>query len=163
MSKLVKIAIGVVLVVALVVGGVFALSGGDDVPDSADKGSSTSTTGKSPAKTDDGDEDSDAAPALRTFASDRAEGLKASAQADALVRRPKEIWLRVSAAPKQPVTVSYNLTCGAGADALDNFVVTPPNIRKIGPPKKNAKVCPVSAAAQLSGKGRLKIALLRDR
>ena len=173
MSPKTKVIILFVVVEVLFVIAVVVLSGcgGDD---DESPNARTTTSGKTTGTAKKGDDkpaektggataDTDDMPALRTFASGRAEGLKASATANGLVRRPKELWLRVSAAPKQKVRVSYNLTCGTGKNGGGDFIVTPPDIRQIKLPEKNPKVCPVGVAAQLDGKGRLKVALLRDR
>ncbi|MEJ7797079.1 MAG: hypothetical protein WKF42_01175 [Solirubrobacteraceae bacterium] len=154
--KILIIAAAVVLVAALIVVPIVLLSGGDDEQQSARDASQ-------PAADDERGDDQSSEPSLRTFSSDRATGMQASAQTDSIVRGAREVWLRVSAAPKQPTTVSWSITCGGGASDLDNYRVTPPDIRKLRLPKQKASFCTASAAAQLSGNGRLKVALLRDR
>jgi hypothetical protein len=164
-SPKIKIVAGVVLVAVLAVVAVVLLTGGSDEQQPSRAGGSTSK-GAKPSGAGAGagaTGGASSSPSLRTFASDAATGAVVSVQADGLVRRPREIWLRVSAAPKQPVGVSWALSCGSGASALDNYTVTPPDIRQLKVPKKNVKVCTVSVSARLSGKGKLKAALLRDR
>jgi hypothetical protein len=164
-SPKIKIVAGVVFVAVLAVVAVVLLTGGSDEQQPSRAGGSTSK-GAKPSGAGAGagaTGGASSSPSLRTFASDAATGAVVSVQADGLVRRPREIWLRVSAAPKQPVGVSWALSCGSGASALDNYTVTPPDIRQLKVPKKNVKVCTVSVSARLSGKGKLKAALLRDR
>jgi hypothetical protein len=162
-SLKIKVVAGVVLVaVVAVVAVVLLTAGGDDQKTASDAGKTSSAAKQKGAGTG-ASGGASSAPSLRTFATDAATGPVVSVQADGLVRRPREIWLRVSAAPKQPVGVSWALSCGAGASGLDNYTVTPPDIRQLKVPKKNAKICTVSVSARLSGKGRLKVALLRDR
>jgi hypothetical protein len=45
---------------------------------------------------------------------------------------------------------------------MDTFTATPPYLLKLPIPRKNAS-CVAGASAQLSGKGRLKVAILRER
>ena len=83
--------------------------------------------------------------------------------AGAFTEKPKELWMRISAAPKQPVTGSWNISCTGGKIDMDDFTVTPPHLEQLRLPAKNATSCVASASGQLSDKGRLKIAILRDR
>jgi hypothetical protein len=152
----IRIVVGVVLVAVLAI---VAVACGGDEQQASDKGSSTA----SGTKRTGGGANASSGPSLRTFASDAATGPVVSVQADGRVAHPRELWLRVSAAPKQPVAVAWSLTCGSGASGLGNYTVTPPDLRQLKVPKKNARVCAVSVSARLSGKGRLKVALLRDR
>lgn len=164
MSLKIKIVAGVVLVAVLAVVAVVLLTGGGDEQQASRDGGSTSKGAKRNGGASAGATGgARSSPSLRTFASDAATGTVVSVQADGLVKRPREIWLRVSAAPKQPVGVSWALSCGSGASGLDNYTITPPDIRQLKVPKKKPKVCTVSVSAKLSGKGRLKVALLRDR
>ena len=41
--------------------------------------------------------------------------------------------------------------------------MTPPDTRQIALPKKNPKTCVASASTQIDGKGRVKLAVMRDR
>lgn len=163
MSLKIRIVVGTVLVIALAVVAVLLLTGGSGEQQASRDGSPTSTARAGHHRTG-ASGGASSSPSLRTFARDAATGTVVSVQADGLVRRPREIWLRVSAAPKQPVGVAWALSCGSGASALDNYTVTPPDLRQLKVPrKKKIKVCTVSVSARLSAKGRLKVALLRDR
>ena len=68
----------------------------------------------------------------------------------------------MSAAPKQVVKGSWNVSCAGGGNDLDTFEVTPPALLKLRVPTKNATSCIAGASAQLKGEGRLKLAILRD-
>lgn len=152
-----KIAIGAVLLVLLIVLAVVVLGGGDD-----DDGDGSAGSGQ---EARDGDDDGDdAAPLLRTLATERAEGKNATAAVAARsTARPREFWLRVSAAPKQVVKGSWNVSCTGGGNDIDTFEVTPPHLMKLRVPTKNATSCIAGASAQLKGEGRVKLAILRDR
>lgn len=160
-----KIVIGLAVVVLAVVG-VVLLTGGDD-----DDASTSAKTTPSQSKDKPGGSDSDSGsdsgsgdePALRTVAVKRASGRDASVNVGALVRTPGEIWLRVSSAPKQKVTINWTLACGVGATAQGDYDVTPPDTRQIELPKKNPKTCVASASTQIDGEGRVKLAVMRDR
>jgi len=158
----IKIVLGVVLVVLLVVIAVGVLSCGDDGDDGDDGPTSSARDG---GGDDDGgdDESSDDPPPLRTVTSDRGDGQNATAAAGGIMDKPEQIWLRVSAAPKQQVKGSWNVSCGGGSTDLDAFEVTPPHLMRLRIPRKSPDSCVAGATAQLSGKGRLKIAILRDR
>ncbi len=164
---MIKIAIGVVaIVVVLAVVGIVVLVGGDDGGD--DDKQSAGNGGKSAAeireeKPEAGKQEEPATP-LRTFARGRAEGAQARATAAALTNRPSEIWVRTSAAPKQAVTVTWSLLCGEGRAVQENYKVTPPDLRRLQIPGKGTPdSCTASVAGLLAGKGRVKIAVLRDR
>ncbi len=160
MSSKIKLVVGVLLVVVLVVVAISLLTGGDGDDDGPEAQKSGQGGGG-----DDGDDAgaSGGASALRTVATKRGEGKYATALPSANMRKPKEIWLRVSAAPKQEVTGTWNVSCGAGNVAQDTFTVTPPHLQKLEIPGKNVRSCIAGASAQLSGEGRLKVAILRDR
>jgi hypothetical protein len=46
---------------------------------------------------------------------------------------------------------------------MDTFEVTPPALIRLDLPGKNPKSCAVGSSAKLSGKGRVKTAILTDR
>ena len=160
-----KIVLGVIVVVALITVGVVLLTGGDD-----DESKSAGTSNGKSADGDggsssDSDSDSGSQPTLHTIAVKRGSGKNAIAQVGALVRNPDEIWIRVSAAPKQETRVTWSLACGHGTSSQDNYVVTPPHLRQLKVPSKS-KTCAGSVAAQLKkvgGTGRVKVALLVNR
>ncbi len=151
-------ALAAVSVVVLVVVGIVIVRGtNEDDPSSSAK---TERNGGSSDSDDDGD---DSKPSLRTIAQQRSRGKFATANASGIIDRPKEIWLRVSAAPKQKVSGQWNVSCGAGATDSDTFTVTPPNLMKLRIPRKKADSCIAGASAQLEKTGRLKLTVLRDR
>ena len=116
------------------------------------------------AGSDDDGGDSGEPPPLRTVAVERGEGRDATAAAASpSMESPKEIWLRVSAAPKQQVTGSWNVSCGSGNVAMDTFTVTPPHVMKLEIPGNNPESCIAGSSAQLKDAGRLKLTILRDR
>jgi len=148
----------------LIVVAIMLLTGGDDdEKDAAGDGKAKSS--EKDGKSGGGDADSDAGdePALKTLAIKKSEGKDAAVNVGALTRKPAEIHLRVSAAPKQKVTVNWTLACGVGATAQGDYEATPPDTRQLELPKKNPKTCVASASSQIDGNGRLKLAILRDR
>jgi hypothetical protein len=103
-------------------------------------------------------------PRLRTVASRHSKGDNVAVAATAKLDKPKEIWLRVGAAPKQAVVGEWFVGCGADNIELQSFKVTPPSLQKLRIPPNDAPSCFVRGRAQLlGGKGRLKVAILRDR
>jgi hypothetical protein len=154
----VVVVVGVVVLVVLAAS-IFS-SDDDDTPKSAGKGTTKTATKSGGDKTSSADSSSE--PALHTVVVKRDDGKTATANAGSLIRKPGQIWIRVSAAPKQPVRVTWLLACGGKESLQDNYVVTPPHLRQLTVPK-GAKTCAVSVAGQLvDGSGRLKVAILRD-
>lgn len=147
-------ALGAILVVVLVVVGIVIINGTQE-----DDGA---TSAKTEQVGENGGDD-DSPPPLRTVAIDRGEGKNATAAAASpSIENPQEIWLRISSAPKQEVTGSWNVSCGSGNVTMDTFTVTPPHLMKLKLPGKTAS-CIAGSSAQLSASGRLKVAILRDR
>lgn len=161
MSKL-KIAIAAVLLIVLIVVAVLLLTGGDDEDNASDNATSSQSSGGDDDSGDD-DSDSDSPPPLKTIGLKRSEGRNATAAAGGIIDKPKLIYLRVSAAPKQKVKGSWNVSCGGGKVDMAAFEATPPYLLKLRIPRKDADSCVAGASAQLSGEGRLKVAILRDR
>ncbi len=156
MSSKLKIVIGGVLVVVLAVVAVMLLTGGDD-----DGANGTSASREESGGGSDG---ADSGPSLRTVAVKRAEGTRVTAAAAAFIKKPTQIWMRISAAPKQKVTGSWNVSCaGGGGTEMNTFTVTPPYLLRLKLPRKNAKTCVGGASARIDGKGRLKVAILKPR
>jgi hypothetical protein len=153
MNAKIKVVIGVVVVVVLVVVAIVLLTGGDD-------GGKDSTSATS-SEHDGGDGGS--GPSLRTVSTKRSRGKNATAATSGIIDRPREIWLRVSAAPKQSVMGQWNVSCGAGSTDSDTFTVKPPELMKLRIPSKSPKSCIAGASAQLDSTGRLKLSILRDR
>jgi hypothetical protein len=154
----IKIVVGIVVVVVLVVVGVSLLTGGDDDKPKSARDKAAQSDKKPPSKSDDTKSSSE--PALHTVGSKRAVGSNVATNVGALMRSPKSIYLRVSAAPKQEVTVNWTLACGVGATVQGSYDATPPDTRELPLPKKR-KTCVASAGSQVKGKkGRLKLAIL---
>jgi hypothetical protein len=150
-------ALGAISVVVLVVVGLIIVNGTKE-----ERPSSAERTEQAGAAAGD-DRDSGSPPALRTVAVERGEGMDAAVSASSpSIERPGQIWLRVSAAPKQEVSGTWNVSCGSGNVADDTFTVTPPHLMRLEVPDENAS-CIAAAAAQLDGEGRLKLAILRER
>ena len=164
MGTKIKLVIGVALVAVIAIVAVTLLVGGDD-EDSKSAGDKTSKSADKDTKSDDSDDAADSSdePELRTLAVKRSEGRDAAVNVGALTREPGKIALRVSAAPKQRVTVNWTLACGVGATAQGDYEVTPPDTRELKLPKKNPRTCVASASSQIDGRGRLKLAVMRDR
>lgn len=169
MSTVIKIVIAVVLVVVVAVVAVVLLTGGDDDKESASKQTEAAET---ETENEDGSPRQDApegqagkdAPRLRTVVRGRANGAQARATAAEVINRPGQIWLRTSAAPKQGVSVTWSLLCGEGAAVQRKFRVAPPDLRQLDiPGRDDPAACTASVAAQLDDRGRVKIAVLRER
>ena len=153
-------ALAALTVVVIVVVGIIILNGTKDDDDDSPAVAQEEASGGS----DDDGEDSGAPPLLRTVAVERGEGKNATvAAASPSLEQPKEIWLRVSAAPKQEVNGSWNVSCGKGNVAMDTFKVTPPHMMKLEIPGDDPESCIVGSNAQLKKTGRLKLTILRDR
>jgi hypothetical protein len=155
-------AIAAVTVVVIVVVGIIILNGTDDDDDSPAIAQEEGSGGDDGGGDDSGD--SGEPPPLRTVAVERGEGKNATvAAASPSLEQPKEIWLRVSAAPKQEVNGSWNVSCGKGNVAMDTFKVTPPHVMKLEVPGDSPDTCIAGSNAQLKKSGRLKLTILRDR
>jgi hypothetical protein len=157
----VKIVIGVVVVAALVVVAVVLLTGGDDNK-SKSAGDKTSKSADKGAKKSGSGSGTSGEPTLKTVAVKKSSGKNAAVNVGGIMRKPGAVYLRVSAAPKQKVTVNWTLACGIGATAQGDYDATPPDTRELELPKKNPKTCVASASSQIDGNGRLKIAVMRD-
>jgi len=148
-------ALAAITVVVLVVVGIVIINGTQE-----DEPAVSAKTEQ--GKEDHGDDGSP--PPLRTVAVERGEGESATVSvASPSIEKPQEIRLRISAAPKQEVTGSWNVSCGAGSVATDTFTVTPPHLLKLEIPRDDADSCIAGASAQIEDTGRLKLAILRDR
>ncbi len=154
-------ALAVVSVVFLVVMGIVILNGTDENDDSST--SAKTEQGDGDGGGGDDDDDGEDKPDLKTVALERGEGKNATAAvASPSMERPEEIVLRVSAAPKQEVIGTWNVSCGSGNVSDDAFTVTPPHEIKLKIPKQDAS-CIAGASGQLDKTGRLKLTILRDR
>lgn len=100
----------------------------------------------------------------------RAVGRLAIAQGRGRIEHPVGVKVRVSAAPKQTVTVTYQLSCfkavgrfGTTRIANGRYRTKPPDIRSIPLPMSGADQCTATVGAQLTkdvGEGRIKVAVL---
>lgn len=157
-----------VLVAVLVIGGIFIFAvGGEDEADLPDptlgvgEGDASQLPGsrRKPPKQ---------APRVRTGQLDEArrEGRLAVAQARGTIVSPSVIRIRVSAAPKQTVTVNYQLGCFRNRVARigrGSYRTRPPDSRGVPLPMRGAESCIVTASAQLTrviGEGRIKVAVI---
>ncbi len=89
----------------------------------------------------------------------------AVAQARATVLRPGQVSLRVSAAPKQTVTVDWQLSCFLNRRVRvgkGSYRARTPDVRAIPVPMPGSETCIATAGAQLTryGRGRVKIAVI---
>jgi len=94
----------------------------------------------------------------------RAEGDRVQAKAEAAVKKPEALAIRVSAAPKQRVSVVWALSC-ANSDGNDEkttggtYSVMTPDIHELKLPDSPRDVCQVEATTKLLT-GRVKTTLL---
>lgn len=171
------ISLGATLLALLLIGGVttLALVGVDD--DSSDDTTALTAPGSDGGDDSDADSDKPRKKKLKetppapvrsgagTLDVARREGRLAVAQARGRIKKPNGISVTVSAAPKQRVTVDYQLTCyrlnGRTGDtkvANKRYSTTPPATRNLPLPIAGADECTVSVSAQLTeGSGRIKV------
>ena len=96
----------------------------------------------------------------------RREGRLAVAQARGTIVDPSRVRIRVSAAPKQTVSVNYQLGCFRNRRAIvgrGQYRTRTPDTREVRLPMANAESCVVTAGAQLTrnvGEGRVKVAVI---
>ena len=108
------------------------------------------------------------APRVRVGVLDEArrEGRLAVAQARGTIVAPTRIAIRVSAAPKQTVTVNYQLGCFKNRRAeigRGSYRTKPPDTREVPIPMAAPETCIVTAGAQLTrnlGRGRIKVQVI---
>lgn len=166
-----------VVVVLLLIGGgaVLIFSGGDDEPETA-----TTKPEKKKQKEDKLIEKLKKrkvkpAPVRRspgTLDVARSVGRLAVAQARGRIKHPSSVSIRVSAAPKQEVTVDYQLACykavGKSSQtriASKRYRTRPPNVRSLSLPLGGADECTVTVGAQLTSggrNGRVKVAVIAN-
>jgi hypothetical protein len=169
------IAIPVALLLVLLVAGVAVLvaAGGDDNGDSTKNGAAKTERGhkaeKSPGVAKGKKRKFKPAPVVSgagTLDTARSVGTFAVAQGRGRIKNPSSVSVRVSAAPKQEVTVDYQLSCykeGAGAKiGQDRYRTHPPDIRSLPLPISGAQECTVTVGAQLTSHrpGRVKVAII---
>lgn len=96
----------------------------------------------------------------------RSVGTFAVAQGRGRIKNPSSIAVRVSAAPKQKVTVNYQLACyrenGGTKIGTGSYTPRPPDVRNLPLPISGASECTVTVGAQLTSHrpGRIKVALI---
>jgi hypothetical protein len=99
---------------------------------------------------------------VHTFAHKSASGDFAIALAGGTVKHPGRITVKVTASPRQRVSVTWNMVCGKGTSAgskSGDFKARAPVIRALRQPMRNPDNCTVSASAQLDKGGRVTVAL----
>ena len=168
-----KIAIPAVLVTLLLIGGLAALviGGGDD----GDKTATTATQKKKKGKDSAGiaaakKRKVKPAPVINgrgTLDVARREGRLALAQARGRIKNPSGVNVTVSAAPKQMVTVDYQLSCYKAVHKqhftrvkTGRYRTRPPSTRGLPLPLPGADECTATVGAQLTrGTGRIKVSV----
>jgi hypothetical protein len=167
------IAIPVALVVVLLVGGLVVLAvvtGGDDNGD----GSTAKSNGAEKSERNKAIEKAKKhkvkpAPVVSgagTLDTARSVGTFAVAQGRGRIKHPSSVTVRVSAAPKQEVTVDYELACykeGIGAKiGKARYRTHPPDTRSLPLPVSGAQECTVTVGAQLTSHrpGRIKVSIV---
>lgn len=159
--------VGAVVLVLIVVGVLILAGGGDDGDDGPDPTlgvgegdvSQLPSGRRKPPKQ---------APVVRRGKLDEArrEGRLAVAQARGTINEPARVLIRVSAAPKQTVTVNYQLGCFRDRRARvgrGSYRTRPPDTRAVPIPMASPKTCIVTAGAQLTkvvGRGRVKVSVI---
>ena len=155
---------GIVLLVVLIGGAVLIFGGdGDGGGGSPSAGIQSGDKGSTPARP----RVNPKGPPIVTTGSVTARkvGPFAVAQARVTVRNPSRIRIRVSAAPKQYVTVNWQLGCFVNRRTASNrghYFTRTPNTRELPLPAQNAISCIVTATAQLTrrGTGRIKVSAI---
>ena len=95
----------------------------------------------------------------------RREGPFVVAQARGTIRNPGQVRLRVSASPRQKVTVDWQLSCFRNRQVKvgrGRYRTKAPDTRAIAVPMSGAETCIATAGAQLTryGRGRVKVAVV---
>ena len=156
------VAILLVIVLIVVIGG-----GGGDDDETATTAPTTTTKTKADAAPKKRRKPPKQAPIGSSGVIDEArrKGDFVVAQARATVRTPSRITLRLSAAPKQRVSVDWQLSCFKNRQVKvgkGKYRVRSPDQRSIPLPFQGAENCIATAGAQLTrhGEGRVKIAIV---
>ena len=105
----------------------------------------------------------EASSGLRTIASEGAGGSRAIVVAKATASRPAGLALRVSSRPRQRVRGQWLVTCrksGRARSTRGNFDGPTTLRRTLELPFSSPRRCRVSASAQLTTKGRIRLTLL---
>jgi hypothetical protein len=165
----------VVVIVALIGGGAILLLTGDDGKDDTAK---TTTEEQKEKKKDKGTAAAKKrkvkpAPVVSgagTLDVARSEGRLAIAQARGRIKNPSGVSVRVSAAPKQTVTVDWNLSCYKAVGKVSTtrvdhgrYRTRPPATKALPVPLPGADECTATVGVQLTknlGEGRVKVAVI---
>lgn len=182
-NKLVKqakenpiIAIGVAVFAVLLIGAIIVLAvvggggeDGDTADDGAPKAEKSESGEKDPAIEKAKKRKVKPAPVRSspgTLDVARSVGTFAVAQGRGRLKNPSGVSVRVSAAPKQKVTVNYQLACYSertGAKiGKGTYTPRPPDVRSLPLPISGARECTVTVGAQLTSHrpGRVKVAII---
>lgn len=160
---------GVLVLIVLIIVVVFiaAGGGGDESDDEATTTPKTETRAKKPSAKKPKGRKVKEAPSGTSGTIDEARrvGSFVVAQARGTVRSPSRISLRVSAAPKQRVTVDWQLSCFRNRRVevgRGKYRVKAPDTRSLSLPMSGAETCIATAGAQLTryGRGRVKVAVV---
>jgi hypothetical protein len=114
-----------------------------------------------------GDDDDEPAPKRVTIDVTRKVGTRVRVVSTGIINHPAAVAIRVSAAPRQRVEVTWGLSCPRTAAKKDKdagtgggYVTTPPNVRALRLPRRKIAFCAVRGEARLTRKGRVKVTLL---
>ncbi len=162
--------IPVVLVAGLIVGGILLFGGGGDDDDGVPKANPSLGFAEGDPSQLPGSKrpPPKQAPVVRTGTLDEArrEGRLAVAQARGTILGPTRVRIRVSAAPKQTVSVNWQLGCYRDRRARvgkGQYRTTAPDVRAVRIPMRSPKSCIATASGQLTDPdrpGRIKIAIV---
>jgi hypothetical protein len=159
------LAVGLILIVVVVI---VLTSGGDDSSEQAHTVTKAPALKKNKAKAKrPKGRHVKAAPIGSSGVIDQArrEGDFVVAQARGTIKNPFSVRLRVSAAPKQRVTVDWQLSCFKNRQVRigkGKYKTKAPDERHITLPMSGAETCIATAGAQLTrhGKGRVKVSVV---
>ncbi|HVF79047.1 MAG TPA: hypothetical protein VNA28_12185 [Solirubrobacteraceae bacterium] len=159
-----------VLVAVLIIAGIsiFATGGGDDASDgpAAAVGVGVGDVSSFPGSKRAAPKRAPVVRGTGVLDEARREGRLAVAQARGTIKTPTRIAIRVSAAPKQTVTVNYQLGCFRNRRVeigRGSYRTKPPNTREVPLPMRAAESCIVTAGAQLTrtvGAGRVAVRVI---
>ncbi|MGH2943730.1 MAG: hypothetical protein ACRDLN_13250 [Solirubrobacteraceae bacterium] len=161
--------IPVIVVAVLIVGGFFLLGGGDEEKKTAGADPSLGFAEGDPSQLPGRKRRAPKqAPVVRSGLLDEArrEGRLAVAQARGTIVGPSRVRIRVSASPRQSVTVNWQLGCFRDRRARvgrGTYRTRSPDLRAVNVPMAGAKSCIATASAQLTkveGKGLVKVSVI---
>lgn len=160
-------AVAGLLIVVVVVVAVAVTGGGGEGDKQASTTPTTTTKKKRALKPAERGRRVKPPPVGRTGVIDEArrEGPFVVAQARGTIRNPGQVRLRVSASPRQRVTVDWQLSCFRNRQVKvgrGRYRTKAPDTRAIAVPMSGAETCIATAGAQLTryGRGRVKVAVV---